>query len=569
MTSRQPARLDVRRSRADRRAAGMYFTPPHIAEALVRETLAPWLATAPLPCDLPRVLDPACGDGGLLLMALEQLTPVALRHFQAEAAAGRTWPAMHLIESAPDGAARLSLAGREYLARQSLLGIDRDAEAVRVARRRLAEVVAVSEADPALVTRIEARIADTIRCADALLDPIALPPVDAIVSNPPFVNIRQLSRTYSAESKQRLRQRFASASGSYDLYPLFLEQAQAWLKPGGRAGFLVPNKFATLGYAAPCRALLAGGATIEQIIDLTHERGFADANVYPWLLVWRNEPPADGHHVRVHDALADARPRMLAQAALDSRQGWSLAARLEVEARVPTVPLAAVASIHTGCTGFAARRLAQALVDDEQGSELAADPFITSGNIDRYEIRHDGVRFMQRRFRRPRLRRDEPFLSPHKRRLYAAPKIVLAGLSRRLEAALACKPTALGVQVFALTDWKLDPCYLLGLLNSRLVSYLFAQRFAAKQLAGGYLAVNKPQLAALPIRQIATDGDACRAEQLVRLVKNRLAIDRADHAMRQDLDERIDQLVYQLYQLTDDEIADIEATVAAESGAAV
>src|SRR5207253_3534865 len=92
-----------------------------------------------------------------------------------------------------------------------------------------------------------------------------------------------------------------------------------------------------------------------------------------------------------------------------------------------------------------------------------------------------------------------PELTTAKRRLFAAPKIVIAGMSRRLEAAWDGRGLALGVQVFAASEWKLDPFYLLALLNSKLLSYLFATRYAAKRLSGGYLAINKGQLARLQI----------------------------------------------------------------------
>src|SRR5205823_10313677 len=115
-----------------------------------------------------------------------------------------------------------------------------------------------------------------------------------------------------------------------------------------------------------------------------------------------------------------------------------------------------------------------------------------------------------RDYARPRLPLDIPELSPAKRRLFARPKIVVAGMSRRLEAAWDEQGLALGVQVFAASEFQLDPFYLLALLNSKLLSYLFATRYAAKRLGGGYLAINKGQLARLPIRIIAP---AARADQ--------------------------------------------------------
>ena len=46
-------------------------------------------------------------------------------------------------------------------------------------------------------------------------------------------------------------------------------------------------------------------------------------------------------------------------------------------------------------------------------------------------------------------------------------------MSRRLEAAWDDRGLALGVQVFAASEFQVDPFYLLALLNSKLLSYLF------------------------------------------------------------------------------------------------
>ena len=77
------------------------------------------------------------------------------------------------------------------------------------------------------------------------------------------------------------------------------------------------------------------------------------------------------------------------------------------------------------------------------------------------------------------------------------------------------------MQVYAVLPRGLDPRYLLGLLNSKLLSYLFRLRFQAKRLAGGYLAINKSQLAQLPIRICAAEDPEARdlERQLVELVE--------------------------------------------------
>ena len=144
-------------------------------------------------------------------------------------------------------------------------------------------------------------------------------------------------------------------------------------------------------------------------------------------------------------------------------------------------------------------------------------------------------------------------LSESKRTLFADPKIVIAGMSRRLEAAFDAGGLALGVQVYAVANFQDEARFLLGVLNSKLMSFLLRTRFQAKRLAGGYLAINKSQLAKLPIRFV--DEADRRAVSLRDSI-----IDIVDGLERPNAEseDEIDRLVYQLYGLTDAEIETVE-----------
>lgn len=61
----------------------------------------------------------------------------------------------------------------------------------------------------------------------------------AVVGNPPYVRIQALGRDLAAWA----RRRYATAKGSFDVYVPFLERGVHLLAPGGRLGFIVPNKF--------------------------------------------------------------------------------------------------------------------------------------------------------------------------------------------------------------------------------------------------------------------------------------------------------------------------------------
>jgi hypothetical protein len=233
-----------------------------------------------------------------------------------------------------------------------------------------------------------------------------------------------------------------------------------------------------------------------------------------------------------------------------------------------------MATLTCGTPGYAAQLLATQLLETSDGPVAPAlAVFITSGNIDRYAIRLGHVRFLKHAYIRPRLSLEIPTLTRARRRLFSMPKIVIAGLTQRLEAAWDERGLALGVQVFAASDCQLDPFYLLALLNSKLLAYLFANRYPAKRLGGGYLAINKGQLARLPIRiPEKACPRAARLSQLARSLNHVHAAspNAAPLSLQANVaaDTRIDQLVYALYQLTSAEIGRVEAHFAADQAEA-
>ncbi len=506
--------------RSQRRALGAYYTPPEIVQLILDLALEPALqgaAGAPL-----RVIDPACGAGEFLTAAAER---IARRFGQAT----------------------------------GLCGIDIDPAALAAARRRLPPECKTWQGDAL----------NENAAGDGSFD--------VVLGNPPYQSIRQLAKRLPPAEIERLRRRFRTARGNFDLYVLFIERALALLRPGGRCGLIIPNKWATLDYARPCRELLLEHATIEHVVDLSAERVFAQASVYPHVLVFRKQRAPSHHTIRASfnpqpeaqgNGVSGVQQRSL------SAKGFCFAEPLDVESRVGTQPLAGLATLSCGTAGYVAQRIARRLRNAAEGVPDSAD-FITSGNIDRYATRVGDVRYLGRKYQRPQLPLDAPELSPAKRRLFASPKIVIAGMSRRIEAAWDERGLALGVQVYAASELRVDPFYLLALLNSKLLSYLFATRFAAKRLAGGYLAINKGQLAKLPIpleqaSSVAQPGNKRGRLSYDRANKRGCLFYEADRlgelgrllsgpARRPPHDDEADRLVYRLYQLSREEIERVEA----------
>ena len=107
---------------------------------------------------------------------------------------------------------------------------------------------------------------------------------DAVIGNPPFVRQELLEDG----AKRALRAGYASYDGAADLYVYFQEQGLRLLRPGGRLGYVLTNKWLKAGYAENVRGLFAEEGWLEFVADFGHAKHFfPDADVFPSVLVVR------------------------------------------------------------------------------------------------------------------------------------------------------------------------------------------------------------------------------------------------------------------------------------------
>jgi type I restriction-modification system DNA methylase subunit len=125
-----------------------------------------------------------------------------------------------------------------------------------------------------------------------------------------------------------------------------------------------------------------------------------------------------------------------------------------------------------------------------------------------------------------------------------------------------------GYGVLILPDYSRE--YILGLLNSKLLEWCITQ--SATQMRGGYYSYESRFIRNLPIRTIDFDDpkDVARHDKMVALVERLLdlnkKLDAAEIPDAKELNQRqieatdrqIDTLVYELYNLTEDEIRIVE-----------
>ena len=111
---------------------------------------------------------------------------------------------------------------------------------------------------------------------------------DVVIANPPYVRQESIK-----EFKPQLKQAFGGFyCGTADLYTYFYKRGLDILKVSGHLCFIAPNKFMRAGYGKNTRELLAGEATPKVVIDFGELPVF-EAGIDPSIVLVEKNKPSD------------------------------------------------------------------------------------------------------------------------------------------------------------------------------------------------------------------------------------------------------------------------------------
>ncbi|MBH0279209.1 DUF7149 domain-containing protein [Helicobacter pylori] len=361
---------------------------------------------------------------------------------------------------------------------------------------------------------------------------------DCIIGNPPYINTRELSKNNSV-TKEKYRQIYREVSGSYDIFILFILMGLRLQKVSNFA-WIIPNKFTSTEYGKPIFEKLKSENKIKSIVDVSYIKTFESASVYPILLIGQNNSVYSEYYIESQDDLSDnnlkKRTLSIAKSCFITMAQYGL-------------------KFQSGTTGFEAQKIFSYI---KSGYQQDSIPFAVSGSVDKYVCDTSRVPYMRKCFKYPHISIKVP-VAKTKIDFWINEKIVIAGMTKVIEAYYTKTPLALGVGIYAIYDFcGINPLLILGVLNSNFMSWYARENFKDKHMSGGYLGLNKGNLEKLPMFEL-TKSNKPIADKIIALVDKILQAKAKDpKANTQGLEKEIDALVYQLYNLTDEEIKTIE-----------
>lgn len=279
-----------------RKAGGVYYTPQYIVDYIVEKTIKPLIdGKAPKEIAKIRIIDPACGSGSFLIRAYQFLLDYHRDYYLAHSKIPR-----HRKDSplTPDGYLTSEVKKRILL--NNIYGVDIDRNAVQVTKMALLLKCMEGETIASIETQLRLfhepllpAMHNNIKTGNSLVDtdyydeepdlqevlkisPFnwkkAFPEVfrqggfDVVIGNPPYV-LAEINEAY----RKYLLRKYPLQQGKLDLYRLFTELSHQVLKEKGRFSFIIPNSILTIPAAKELRKYLLTKGGLEEIVTFWGE----------------------------------------------------------------------------------------------------------------------------------------------------------------------------------------------------------------------------------------------------------------------------------------------------------
>lgn len=270
-----------------RKKDGIFYTPEYITRYIVESTVGKYIEEHPEKLEAITILDPACGSGAFLNQAHSYLfNEYKHRHellVQEKKAKGE---AITLFDYNP-------AANNRAILLNNLFGVDLNQESVEITKLALWLKTATK-------TEPLQNLDRNIKCGNSLVSEHAVAGYkafswnvefenilhdggfDVIIGNPPYIFAR--NNNFTDAEKDYYYSNYELTQYQLNTYTLFLEQAYKLLRTGGYLGFIIPNTWLTTSSFSPVRQFVLDNSNDVEIINI-HDKIFADANVDTCLLL--------------------------------------------------------------------------------------------------------------------------------------------------------------------------------------------------------------------------------------------------------------------------------------------
>jgi len=240
-------RVKLEEGSAKRKKMGIYYTPSYIVDYIVKNTVGEYIKDKSIDEILEaKIVDPACGSGSFLIRAFQEFCNVIeerLKNGQKSKS-----PTFKIYKE------RLNLAQKASILTNCIYGVDLDEKAVELAQLNLLLKI-LEEESPETHKLLLPNLRENIKCGNSLIDDARVsdrafkweaqfPQVfksggfDVVVGNPPYFKIHEDDPIKKTEIFNEIK------SGMMNISAIFINKAFYLTKKEGVVGMIVPKMLA-------------------------------------------------------------------------------------------------------------------------------------------------------------------------------------------------------------------------------------------------------------------------------------------------------------------------------------
>lgn len=545
------------KSRKKRKEQGIYYTPKFIVDYIVKNTLGERLKEVKGMNDLKKikVLDPACGSGSFLTRSLEEIN-AKYKDFNN----------------------RGDQDTKKEIILSNIYGVDLDAQATELAKLNLLldtlerkeklpnisnvkvgnSLISGSETELKKYFGKNWREKKPFNWEEQFPEVFAQGGFDVIIGNPPYVNLANIK---DSNERAWLKDKYETAKNKSDLYSFFTEKATKLLKEEGVLGFIFSNSWLGTDSFSEFRKYLIENTTIYELVKLP-AGVFKDALVTTILIFLKKQKPKENHQIRLIEFREGKLQEIgeLSYEKIKINSDYRISFGKEINFNVLVENLGSTAKLSMGIKTSDNSKFILDNKKDEDSHRL-----LRGKDVGRYNYKYSNKWIWYK----PKLMMEKIGAGPRRPEYFQVPKILFreitgGGIIATFDSDGYFTNNKVHV-LYSVKDYDLK--FILALANSKLINYWVKHAF------NNSFQVEINQLEKIPIFKIdfSNPREKAKHNELVKLADKMLELNKQLQIIPENsdkwnlikaeiekTDKEIDQKVYELYGLTEDEIRIVE-----------
>lgn len=581
-----------------RKAGGVYYTPQYVVDYIVKNTVGKLIdGKTPKEIEKIKIVDPSCGSGSFLLGAFEYLLSYHINWYHNKGFADKKGKDNPFT---PQGT--LTTHEKKRILLSSIYGVDIDANAVEVTKLSLLLKCMEGETEASIKQqiimfheRVLPDLDNNIKDGNSLVDtdyydeqidlgyerkikPFSwkkgFPEIfksggfNAVIGNPPY------GAVYDDHQKDYFISHYKTVEGRYDNFELFIEKGIKLAEKNGVLSFIIPSPFLTNLYSRKLRQHIVSDCNLKEVVSFSMQV-FEDPTVHTCIIIV--SPTSDPKGKVIVKNNVDSIHKLNSNEHFEmSQDEIKKNANFVIDVFINPIAKSIIDKLHSKSKTLGDVCYIRQCIktgDDEiyvtSSNSKLKDPWkksLRGKSIQRYSTVETDL-YLKYGDWLARNWKNKSF--------YETNKIAIRETGKRITATLDLDNRYFLSSIYAIyfkqaeLNNENDLKFLLGILNSELANY-FIKLIALNLTEGAFTKVRTNQLARLPIIQTQSKGSLSLKNEIIKNVDLLLKLNselkevklqtktdqikqRIEHS-----EEKINQTVYELYELTPPEIKVVE-----------